>query len=68
MSESRSFMALEWVSEEIEETLKQAVDALDAFVENPEDVTKLRFCITYLYQISGSLKMIELHLSSKKKR
>lgn len=61
MADSKSYIALDWVSEEITETLKQASESLSAFINNPNDVTKLRFCMTYTFQASGSLKMIELH-------
>ena len=61
MSDKRSYIALEWVSREIEDTLNQAADALESFVQNSDDVTQLRFCLTYIHQVAGSLKMIELY-------
>ena len=64
MSDRRSYIALDWVTEEIVETLKQAVEALDSFLNNPEDVTKLRFCMTYTHQVAGSLVMVELQAAS----
>ncbi len=51
---------LGWVKSEIDETLKQARLALEAFVENPVDKTNLRFCITHLHQVVGTLLMVEL--------
>ncbi|MEK7815483.1 MAG: Hpt domain-containing protein [Pseudomonadota bacterium] len=51
---------LGWVKSEIDETLKQARLALEAFVENPADKTNLRFCITHLHQVVGTLLMVEL--------
>ncbi|NRA42940.1 MAG: Hpt domain-containing protein, partial [Pseudomonadales bacterium] len=61
MSESKSYIALDWLNDEIAVTLSQALNALDDFIQRPDDITKLRFCITYIYQASGSLTMIELH-------
>ena len=61
MADNKSYIALDWINDEIADTLKQAVESLEAFVKNPSDVTKLRFCMTYTFQASGSLKMIELH-------
>ncbi|MBI3900378.1 MAG: Hpt domain-containing protein [Gammaproteobacteria bacterium] len=51
---------LGWVKNEIDETLKQARVALEEFVENPVDRARLRFCITHLHQVVGTLLMVEL--------
>lgn len=51
---------LGWVKDEIDETLRQARLALEAFIEHRGDETKLRLCATYLHQVSGTLKMVEL--------
>ncbi len=51
---------LGWVKSEIDETLKQARLALEGFVENPADRGRLRFCITHLHQVVGTLLMVEL--------
>ncbi|MHB8697997.1 MAG: Hpt domain-containing protein [Sulfuricaulis sp.] len=51
---------LGWVKTEIDETLKQARLALESFAENPSDKTRLRFCITHLHQVVGTLLMVEL--------
>ncbi|MDP2227624.1 MAG: Hpt domain-containing protein, partial [Moraxellaceae bacterium] len=61
MGENHSFLALDWVKGEIEETLKQARQALEAFVENPEDGTRMRFCLAYLHQVHGTLQMVEFY-------
>ncbi|MEJ2508915.1 MAG: Hpt domain-containing protein [Gammaproteobacteria bacterium] len=55
---------LTWVKSEIDETLQQARSALEAFVDNTEDETKLRFCINYLHQVHGTLQMVELYGAS----
>jgi chemosensory pili system protein ChpA (sensor histidine kinase/response regulator) len=61
MGDNHSFLALDWVKGEIEETLKQARQALEAFVENPEDGTRMRFCLAYLHQVHGTLQMVEFY-------
>ena len=48
---SQDYIALEWVKGEIEETLQQAQQALEAYVENPQDKSRLKFCLSYLHQI-----------------
>ncbi len=51
---------LGWVKSEIDETLKQARLALESFAENPGDKSWLRFCMTHLHQVVGTLVMVEL--------
>ncbi len=51
---------LGWVKSEIDETLKQARLALESFAQNPTDKTRLRFCVTHLHQVVGTLLMVEL--------
>ncbi len=51
---------LGWVKDEIDETLKQARLAFEAFVEHRADEAKLRLCASYLHQVSGTLKMVEV--------
>lgn len=60
MSDTRSFMALDWVRDEIEGTLKQAQEALEAYVEAGSDATQARQCLTRLHQVNGTLQMVEL--------
>ncbi|MAR89818.1 MAG: hybrid sensor histidine kinase/response regulator [Pseudomonadales bacterium] len=59
MAEQHDYQALDWVRGEIEETLNQAQQSLEAFVENPEDSTRMRFCLTHLHQVAGTLQMVE---------
>lgn len=59
MGDWHDYVALEWVKGEIVETLKQARQALEAYVENPQDLTRMRFCLTYVHQVHGTLQMVE---------
>ena len=59
------FTTLGWVKQELDETLKQARQALEAFVEDPEDLSQMRFCSTYLHQVQGTLRMVELYGCAK---
>jgi chemosensory pili system protein ChpA (sensor histidine kinase/response regulator) len=61
MGDNHSFLALDWVKGEIEETLKQAQQALEGHVENPDDPTRMRFCLAYLHQVYGTLQMVEFY-------
>ncbi len=59
MGDRHDYVALEWVKGEIAETLKQARQALEAYVEAPQDSTRMRFCMTYVHQVHGTLQMVE---------
>lgn len=61
MADNRNFAALEWVIGEIDETLKQARQSLEAYVDNPQDSTRIRFCLTHIHQVHGSLQMVEFY-------
>src|SRR5690554_257432 len=61
MGDRHDYVALEWVKGEIAETLDQARQALEAYVENREDRARLNFCLTYVHQVHGTLRMVELH-------
>lgn len=61
MTDNHNFLALDWVKSEIEETLKQAQQALEAYIATPSDTAKLRFCLAYLHQIFGTLQMVEFY-------
>ncbi|MFK5913362.1 MAG: Hpt domain-containing protein [Woeseiaceae bacterium] len=52
---------LKWVKSEIDDTLKQAQTSLEAYVEDTDDESQIRFCINYLHQVHGTLQMVELH-------
>lgn len=64
MGDKRNFAALDWVIGEISETLKDARQALEAYVEDPKDSTRIRFCLTHIHQVHGSLQMVEFYGAS----
>ena len=61
MGYRHDYVALDWVKGEISETLGQARLALEAYVATPEDSTRLRFCLTYIHQVHGTLQMVEFY-------
>jgi chemosensory pili system protein ChpA (sensor histidine kinase/response regulator) len=61
MAERRDYVAMDWVLGEIAVTMKQACQALEAYVSDPADSTRLRFCLSYAHQIQGTLRMLEFH-------
>ncbi|MCY0965800.1 Hpt domain-containing protein, partial [Parathalassolituus penaei] len=58
---SQDYIALEWVKGEIQETLQQAQQSLEAYGENPQDKSRLKFCFSYLHQVRGTLQMVEFY-------
>lgn len=61
MGDRHDYVALEWVKGEIAETLKQARQALESYVENPQDPTRMGFCLAYIHQVRGTLQMVEFY-------
>ena len=61
MAEKLNNVAFEWVTNELEEILRQARGALEAYVTDSNDSTKLRLTLTHCHQIHGTLSMVQLH-------
>jgi chemosensory pili system protein ChpA (sensor histidine kinase/response regulator) len=61
MGNNHDSIALDWVRGEIQDTLTQGQQALEAYVGNREDTARLRFCLNYLHQVHGTLQMVELY-------
>ncbi len=60
-AQSQDWVALDWVRGEITDTLAQARQSLEAYVQTPQDDTRLRFCQNYIHQIHGTLEMVEFY-------
>jgi chemosensory pili system protein ChpA (sensor histidine kinase/response regulator) len=52
---------LGWIKPEIDETLRQARRDIEAFAEDPSDTNYMRFCASFLHQVHGTLRMVELY-------
>ncbi len=61
LDEDIDFTTLGWVKSELDETLHQAQLSLEAFVQDQADTSQMRFCATYLHQVQGTLRMVELY-------
>ncbi|MEM8496940.1 MAG: Hpt domain-containing protein [Pseudomonadota bacterium] len=55
------YVAFEWVNSELDDTIKQARQALEAYSQDTEDFSKLRFTLTHAHQINGTLRMVQLN-------
>jgi chemosensory pili system protein ChpA (sensor histidine kinase/response regulator) len=61
MGEQLDYATLKWIKDEIQESLNQTQQALEAFIEDPGDTTQIRFCAAYLHQVLGTLQMVEIY-------
>ena len=61
LREAMSHAVLGWVKPELDETLRLALEEIEAFVETPADTGRMRFCVGYLHQVQGTLRMVELY-------
>ncbi|MFI4969176.1 MAG: Hpt domain-containing protein [Lysobacterales bacterium] len=55
------FTALNWIKPALDATLVQAREALEAFVEEPDQLGPMQACVTHLHQVQGTLRMVELY-------
>ncbi|MCK5877049.1 MAG: hypothetical protein KAG43_05400 [Candidatus Marithrix sp.] len=58
------YSALKWVKITIDESLKQTRQALEQFVEYPSDTAPLQQCVTWLHEIYGALRVLELQTAA----
>ncbi len=61
MGEQLDYATLKWIKDEIQESLNQTQQALEAFIEDSSDTTQIRFCAAYLHQVLGTLQMVEIY-------
>ncbi len=61
LREAIEHTTLGWVKPELDETLRQAKLELEAYVEDPSDTSHMRFCASFLHQVQGTLRMVELY-------
>jgi len=61
LHENIDFTTLTWVKPELDETLRQARQALEAYVEEGEEPAQLQACSSLLHQVQGTLRMVELY-------
>lgn len=58
MGNRHDYVTLEWVKGEIVETPEQTHQALEAFIEDPQNPTRMRFCLIYVRQVQGTLQIV----------
>ena len=60
MSERQDYVALDWIKQEIAETLGNAQQDLQAVAESSVDTSRMRSCLTAIHPVHGTLKMVGL--------
>ncbi|EJN27150.1 chemotaxis protein histidine kinase-like protein [Pseudomonas sp. GM79] len=61
MGDRHDYVALEWVKGEIAETLKQAHQAIETLIDDPQATHTLSECLACVHQVHGSLQMVEFY-------
>lgn len=61
MGDRHDYVALEWVKGEIAETLRQAHQAIEGVLDDPQAAPGLDECLAYIHQVHGSLQMVEFY-------
>ena len=61
LQQDSNFTTLSWVKPELDETLRQARQALEAHVENGAERSQMQACVAHLHQVQGTLRMVELY-------
>ena len=51
---------LGWIKPELDQTLRQAREEIEAYAENPGDAERMKVCAGHLHQVCGTLRMVEL--------
>jgi len=64
MNQVIDFSTLTWVKNELDATLKEARQSLEAYVENSQDSGQLDSLVGLLHQVYGTLQMVELYGAS----
>src|SRR5437868_2693400 len=61
LQQDSNFTTLSWIKPELDETLRQARQALEAHVEQGGERAQMQTCATLLHQVQGTLRMVELY-------
>ncbi|AWV08162.1 chemotaxis protein CheA [Lysobacter maris] len=61
MSDAIDTTTLGWIKPELDQTLSQAREEIEAFAENQADTSRMRSCAAHLHQVHGTLRMVELY-------
>ena len=61
MTQSRgNYHALTWLQDELQNSLAAALQSVQTFIEDPQQSESLSRCVEHLYQVNGTLEMLNL--------
>ena len=55
------YNSLRWVKKELDLILQEAQTSLSAYIEDPEEASRLRESVEHLHMVQGTLQMVELY-------
>ena len=61
MTNSNKFGGLNWVKNDLDETIRKTRIVLEAYVESEDDSSSLEVCAGHLHQIAGVLQMAQVY-------
>jgi chemosensory pili system protein ChpA (sensor histidine kinase/response regulator) len=61
VASSQKILGLEWLVSEVDANLAEACEALDIYAKNNAQDGQLRFCLDYIHQVTGSLKITQCY-------
>lgn len=64
MNDAIDFSTLKWVKKELDDTLKEAREALETYAADQDDEAQVGFLAAHLHQVYGTLQMVELYGAS----
>lgn len=61
MTQSRgNYNALTWLQDELQKSLAAALQSVQVYIEDPQQSESLSRCVEHLYQVNGTLEMLNL--------
>lgn len=55
-----NYNALTWLQEELQKSLAAALQSVQTYIEDPQQSESLSRCVEHLYQVNGTLEMLNL--------
>ena len=61
MEQQGKLQGLFWLTDEVETSLNNAAEALEIYLDHPDNDEPMRRCLSLIHEVHGSLKMAECH-------
>ena len=61
MTQSRgNYNALTWLQDELQKSLAASLQSVQTYIDDPQQSESLSRCVEHLYQVNGTLEMLNL--------